>query len=57
METTRDMNEKVSTIAEKGGEDNTAEATKLVHAHIRTNELEGLMAWISDNSWVLQYKV
>ncbi len=44
-------------IAEKEGEDNTAEATKVVHAHIRTNELEELVAWIGDNSWVLQDKV
>jgi hypothetical protein len=33
-------------IAEKEGEDNTAEATKVVHAHVTTNELEELMAWI-----------
>ena len=56
METTRDMNGKVSTIAEKRGEDNTAEATKVVHAHVRTNALEELMAQISDNGWVLQDK-
>ena len=35
---------KVSMIAEKGGEDNTAEATKVVHVHVRTNELKELMA-------------
>jgi hypothetical protein len=50
------MNGKVSTIAEKRGEDNTAEATKVVHAHVRTNALEELMAQISDNGWVLQDK-
>ena len=44
------MNGKVLIIVEKGGEDNTAKATKLVHAHVRINELKGLMAWISDNS-------
>jgi hypothetical protein len=35
---------KVSTIAEKGGEDNTAEATRVVHVHVRTNKLKELMA-------------
>ena len=35
----------------------SAEATKVVHAHVRTNELEELVAWIGDNSWVLQCKV
>jgi hypothetical protein len=49
METTRDMNGKVSMIAEKRGEDNTAEATKVVHVHKRTNVLEELVAQIGDN--------
>jgi hypothetical protein len=35
---------KVSMIAEKGGEDNTAEATRVVHVHVRTNKLKELMA-------------
>ena len=50
METTRDMNGKVLMIAEKRGEDNTAETTKVVHAHVRTNELEELIAQIGNNS-------
>ncbi len=33
-------------IAEKKGEDNTAEATKVDHVHVWVNELEELMAWI-----------
>jgi hypothetical protein len=41
-------------IAEKRGEDNTAEATKVVHAHVRANALEELVARISNNGWVLQ---
>jgi hypothetical protein len=49
METTRDMNGKVSMIAEKRGEDNTAEATEVVYVHERTNVLEELVAQISDN--------
>ena len=44
-------------IAGKVGEDNTAEATKVVHAHVRANELEELVAWIGDNGWALQGKV
>jgi len=47
---------KVSMIAERGGEDNTAEATRVVHVHVRTNELKELMALIGDDSWVLQDK-
>jgi hypothetical protein len=35
----------------------TAEATKVVHALVRINELEKLVAWISNNSWVLQDRV
>ena len=49
METTGDINGRVSMIAEKRGEDNTAEATKVVHANVRANALEELMAWIGDN--------
>ncbi len=33
-------------IAEKKGEDNTAEATKVDHVHVWVDELEELMAWI-----------
>jgi hypothetical protein len=54
METTRDMNGKVSMIAEKRGEDNIAEATEVVYVHERTNALEELVAWIGDNGWILQ---
>jgi hypothetical protein len=36
------------------GEGNTAGATKVVHAHVRANALEELVAWIGDNGWVLQ---
>jgi len=54
METTRDMNGKVSMIAERRGEDNTAEATKVVHVYERTNALKELMAQIGDNGWILQ---
>jgi hypothetical protein len=41
VEVTRGCKWKVSMKAEQEGEDNTAEATKVVHAHIRTNELVG----------------
>jgi len=33
-------------IAEKKGEDDTAEATKVDHIHVWVNELKELMAWI-----------
>ena len=41
MEVTRGCKWKASTKAEQEGEGNTAEATKVVHAHVRTNELVG----------------
>ncbi len=37
---------KVSMIAEEEREDNTAEATKVGHAHVWANELKELVAWI-----------
>jgi hypothetical protein len=39
--------------AEQEGEGNTAEATKVVHAHVRTNELIGtrVLDWHTSEAW------